>query len=280
MNILNELSLPCGCCIGCKMDRSRQWAMRCYHESKLHESNCFITLTYNKDHLPDGNTLEYRDFQLFMKRLRKRTPKKIRFFMCGEYGEKGDRPHFHACIFGYDFNDRIHFKTNPSGAKIYTSKKLDSLWIDKNDNSMGFCTVGNVDFNSAAYVARYIVKKQGGRDAKEHYQSIDRETGEVFQREPEFIHMSLKPGIGYGFYLKYKDDLFNHDICVIEGKEMKPPKYYYKKLKLDMDSRYDRIQFEREIRSRRLAEDNTPERLEVKEKVMKARMQFLKRDII
>lgn len=289
-NVLHELTLPCGSCIGCKMERSRQWAVRCVHESQLYQDNCFITLTYNSEHLPDGREIDYRDFQLFMKRLRKRFTyrvkrkyfgpvgsKIIRFFACGEYGETYTRPHFHAVIFNLDFDDRVYFKTSPSGAKIYTSKTLDSIWTDKAGNSIGYATVSDCNFATAAYVARYVFKKELSDNSK--YDYIDPETGEVHSREPELLRMSLRPGIGAGFYEKYKSDMFPHDYCVIEGKQMKPPKFYYKKLAEDDGFMYDAIQYEREIRSRERSEDNTPERMEVKEKVLTARLSFLKREL-
>lgn len=243
----------------------------------MHEENSFITLTYNDQHIPDGFDLDYTDFQKFMKRLRKKFhPKKVRFFACGEYGETFTRPHFHACLFGISFNDRLYFKTTKAGAKIYTSKTLDRLWTDSSGNPIGYATVGNVDFESAAYVARYTFKKELGRDGKSHYQFIDPETGEVHDRQPEFVRMSLggrggQGGIGTPFYEKYKADIFPRDICVIQGKEMKPPKFYYKKLKESGDLCFDEIQYNRELKSRRYAEDSTPERLEVREKVLTAK---------
>lgn len=217
-DVVQWLHLPCGVCEGCRLERSRQWAIRCMHEASLQERNCFITLTYNDEHLTEYNDLCYKDFQLFMKRLRKRfTGQKIRFFMCGEYGEIGARPHFHACIFGIDFNDRVYFKVSKSGSKIYTSKTLDNLWTDRGGDSIGFATVGDVNFNSAGYVARYIMKKRLGRNSDKFYEEINLETGEVFKRTKEFNKMSLKPGIGAGFYEKWLSDIFPSDYCVVNG---------------------------------------------------------------
>lgn len=278
-NQLGSISIPCGNCIGCRMERARQWAIRCMHEASLYESNVFVTLTYNEAHLPDGQDLRYEDFQKFMKRLRKKFPeRKIRFFMCGEYGENRGRPHYHACLFNVSFDDRVHFKTGPAGSPIYTSETLSILWSDRNGDPIGFATLGNVDFASAAYVARYVMKKKLGVGSDEEYKFIDIETGEVHQRDLEFNRMSLKPGIGKGFYEKFKRDMYPYDLVVMNGKEMKPPKYYYKLLAKDDGFTYDEIKFVREQRARMCAEDNTPERLEVKEKVLDARLQFLKRN--
>jgi len=158
-----QVSLPCGQCVGCRLERSRQWAVRCVHESQLHKENCFITLTYAPEHLPQNSSLDYRDFQLFMKRLRKRfTGKSIRFYMCGEYGENFGRPHFHACIFGHNFDDLKLWKTQ-NDVPLFRSKTLEELW------PFGHSSVGTVTFESAAYVARYIMKKVTGDAAAEHY---------------------------------------------------------------------------------------------------------------
>jgi hypothetical protein len=171
------VKLPCGSCVGCRLERSRQWALRCMHEAKMHPENCFITLTYNDLHLPDDRSLNYEHFQLFMKRLRKMIRdediraagdgvpffRKVRFYMCGEYGEKLGRPHFHACIFGYNFPDRKFWQKTSSKSSLDRSAILESLW------PYGYSSVGNVTFESAAYVARYIMKKVGGDAADEHY---------------------------------------------------------------------------------------------------------------
>lgn len=290
-DVVAELRLPCGQCDGCRLERARQWAVRCIHESKMHDRNCFITLTYNDAHLPVYGNLVYDDFQRFMKRLRKSychyLPSKkyqgpfmpVRFFMCGEYGENNRRPHFHACLFGIDFDDKVYFKSSGSGAKIFTSEALDKLWRDEGGDSIGFATVGAVTFDSAGYVARYVMKKKLGHGSDKEYEEIDMETGEVFHREKEFNRMSLKPGIGYGFYQKYKSDLFPQDICVINGVATKPPRYYYKKLAKEQPLLYDDIAWDRALKAAEKRDDNTPERLEVKEKVLKAKVKFLKREL-
>lgn len=291
-DVVHEIRLPCGCCDGCKLERSRQWAVRCMHEASLYEQNAFITLTYNDEHLPLYNDLDYRDFQLFMKRLRKRfTGRKIRFFMCGEYGENNGRPHFHACLFNISFDDRVHFKNSSSGSKIYTSKILQSLWCTKEArctrdylcdgcvNSIGYCTVGDVNFQSAGYVARYVMKKRYGRGNDEVYQEIDKGTGEVITRAREFTRMSLKNGIGYDFYKKWKSDIFPNDYCVVNGVQTKPPKYYTKKLAEEDEKMYDCVITERAINGISRSADNTLDRLEVKEKVLQARLKLLKREL-
>ena len=269
-DVVRSLQLPCGKCIGCRLERSRQWAMRCMHEASLYERNCFITLTYNDKNLPEDRSLNYVDFQLFMKRFRKRFPNtKIRFYMAGEYGEKFGRPHFHACIFNFDFPDRKYLRTTGSGSKLFTSQILEELW------PFGYSSVGDVNFQSAAYVARYIMKKVTGKDSWKNY--VDEDSGVV--KTPEFNKMSLKPGIGTGWYQKFKSDVYPHDYVVVNGVKVKPPKFYDRKLQKDNPFEYDQLLYDRELSARDRAEDNVPERLAVKEQVLSARLSMLKRTI-
>lgn len=273
-DISRSLNLPCGQCIGCRLERSRQWAMRCMHEAQLHQHNCFITLTYDDAHLPSDQSLHYKDFQLFLKRLRKKyTGVQIRYYMAGEYGENYGRPHFHACIFGHDFHDKKLWKRTSSGSLIYRSEDLETLW------PFGYSSIGDVNFESAAYVARYIMKKQTGKHSEKHYQYTSLETGEIVQMKPEFNKMSLKPGIGYEWYKKYRSDVYPHDYVVIRGKQVKPPKFYDKKYKTDYPYEYDELIYNREKRAKLNFADNTPERLAVKEQVAQAKLQKLKRTL-
>jgi hypothetical protein len=271
---VKSLSLPCGQCIGCRLERSRQWAMRCMHEAQLHQHNCFITLTYDDAHLPSDKSLHYKDYQLFVKRLRKKFGNtKIRYYMAGEYGENFGRPHFHACLFGIDFHDKKLWKRTPSGSLIYRSADLETLW------PFGYSSIGDVNFESAAYVARYIMKKVTGKGQDNHYTETDQETGEITKRKPEFNKMSLKPGIGYEWYKKYTSDVYPHDYVVIRGKKVKPPKYYDKNYKNDYPYEFDEILYKRETSAKLNYADNTIERLAVKEKVAQAKLQKLKRNL-
>lgn len=248
--------------------------MRCVHESKLYDSNCFVTLTYDSDHIPADGSLNYDHFQKFMKRLRKRfASTRVRFYMCGEYGEITFRPHYHACLFGFDFPDKELFKTTGSGSKIYTSKILEALW------PFGLSSVGEVTFESAAYVARYCMKKVTGHNAKAHYERVDQDTGEIYQLAPEFNHMSLKPGIGATWYSKWKKDVYPHDFVVVNGKEVKPPKYYDTLFSREFPDAFEELKFRREADGRSRYLDNTPERLAVKAKVTQARISTLQRSL-
>lgn len=270
-----QISLPCGQCIGCRLERSRQWAMRCIHEAQLHQNNCFITLTYNDEHLPKDLSLDHRDFQLFFKRLRKANPHiKIRYYMAGEYGTNFGRPHFHACIFGYDFHDKKLFKRTTADSLIYTSEELEKLW------PYGYSTVGDVTFESAAYVARYIMQKQTGKDVnKDHYTYCDLQTGELIKIQPEYNKMSLKPGIGADWYKKYKTDVYPHDFVEVRGKKLKPPKYYDRLFSKENPYEYDQILYTREKQAKLRPEEHSYERLLVKETVTKAKLQKLKRKL-
>lgn len=264
-----DLTLPCGQCVECRLERSRQWAVRCMHEAQLHESNVFVTLTYDEQHVP--RSLEYRDFQLFMKKVRRRFGA-VRFYMCGEYGERFDRPHFHACLFGLFLSDLVLFKDS-EGVKLYTSKLLDSCW------GRGFVTVGDVTFESAAYVARYVMKKVTGGRAEAHYSRVDLTTGELFSLVPEFTKMSLKPGIGRRWIEKYVDDVYNYDHVIVRGREAKPPRYYDKYLAAVDPLRFESLEPGRIAKAERSASENTPERLAVRRVVTTARLKLKRRSL-
>ena len=266
----DQLQLACGQCIGCRLERSRQWAVRCVHEARSHDSNSFVTLTYNNENLPEHSALVYSHFQLFMKRLRKRIGKPIRFFMCGEYGEEFNRPHYHACIFGYDFPDRkIHSRTG-SNHFIYYSQLLSDCWPH------GFSSCADFSFETAAYVARYVCKKVTGQAANFHYQRVDPDTGECFSIPAEFCHMSLKPGIGFDWYSKYgRTDVEVRDSVVINGVECSVPRYYMKLLRRNNLLQYNEVKAQREFANYLHRGDNTDERLAVKEIVKIAQISKL-----
>lgn len=269
-----ELKLPCGWCIGCRLEKSRQWALRCLHEASLYDFNCFVTLTYDNENMPDNGNLVYRDFQLFMKKLRKHThPSKVRFFMGGEYGEKLGRPHFHACLFNYrPIDGKPIGKRN--GHVLYESATLTKLW------GKGHVSFGSLTFQSAAYVARYCMKKTTGSLAKFVYENhLDPETGEIFNFEPEFAHMSLKPGIGAGWFEKYKTDVYPSDRLAHDGRLVRPPKYY--------DNLIDKIdalllrsvKLDRAEAAALRYSEQTPARLAVQETVLQASISTLKRNL-
>lgn len=269
-----NMRLPCQRCVGCRLERSRQWAMRIMHEASLHEHNSFVTLTYHEDNLPVGNSLNHRDWQLFAKRLRKHFPNaKIRYYGAGEYGTENGRPHFHAILFGLTFTDLTFWKRTRSGNRLFRSATLERLW------PYGYSSVGAVTFESAAYVARYIMAKITGPHASDHYTVVQLDTGEIFTRRPEYNFMSLKPGIGADWFAKYSKDVFPHDRVVRDGVESKPPRYYDKLLRRVDPDLYNLIKSDREIAAFKNLDDNTTRRLRAKEQVTEAAISVLKRGL-
>jgi len=201
--------IPCGVCIGCRLEKSRQWAIRITHEASLWDSNVFVTLTYDDENCP--SSLNVKDYQLFMKRLRKHfNQEKIRFFMGAEYGEQTHRPHYHAILFNCDFPDKT-IVTQNQNSTLYNSQMLNDLW------QKGHTSVGEVTLASAQYVAKYTLKKISGPKAREHYNG----------KKPEFAIMSRKPGIGTGWIEKFHKDVYPDDFVVTpNGQKAKVPKFY------------------------------------------------------
>lgn len=250
--------LPCGRCIGCRLARSGQWAVRCMHEASLSDNNCFITLTFDEKHLPFNLTLDHRDHQLFMKRLRKKFGPKIRFYHCGEYGDTYGRPHYHTLLFNFDFPDKEIWRIR-DGQPLYRSPSLESLW------PYGFSSIGAVTFESAAYVARYCMKKITGPMSDDHYLTLNPVTGELFKRVSEYNTMSRRPGIAKMWYTKYYKDVYPEDFVVMNGHKVRPPRYYDSQYELEFPNEYLELKSRREDAMFKLADDNTPERLEVRE---------------
>ena len=259
-----ETQVGCGRCIGCRLEYSRQWAIRCMHENQMHDWSSFITLTYDDEHLPFGGTLYPKHLTDFWKRLRAKLGIKLLYFACGEYGEKLERPHYHACIFGWDFPDRYHWRTS-HGHPLYRSDTLEALW------TFGNSEIGEVTFESAAYVARYVTKKVNGDRAQSHYERVDLETGEVFSLLPEFTRMSLKPAIGKTWLEKFGSEVYPSDEVVVNGKQVKPPRYYDGLLERRDPELYGVLK-ESRLSAAKESPDNTPERLRVREKVKEAQL--------
>lgn len=273
----NSFLLPCGKCLGCRLDRSRDWAARCTHEAQLHQFNCFVTLTYSDENLPEDRSLNHAHFQRFIHEVRRHpTFKGIRvsYLMCGEYGEQTLRPHYHAILFGIDFPDKKHYATR-QGNRIFTSALLDKLWPH------GQSKIGAVSPQSAAYVARYSVQNSGPKFPAGHYQWLNKTTGEIVTVKPEYGRMSTRPAIGKHWYAKFASDIHAFDSLVLQGKEFKPPRYYDKLLKQLNPERFA------EIKASRLQKADTPvnhwnnttERLRVRETVKQSKIQSLKRDL-
>lgn len=238
------------------------------------DKNCFVTLTYAPGHLPPNASLEHNDYQRFMKRVRKHYQgRTIRYYMCGEYGEQQQRPHYHACLFNVDFREDRQLKgKSGSGFPYFEQKELTRLWPH------GFATVQDLVPETASYCARYIMKKALGEDAKTAYDIID-EDGVITRRAPEYSAMSLKPGIGAAWYDKYKRDVYPHDFVIQNGQQKQVPRYYDKLLKREKAVILDEIEHARQLRGQAAAPDNTDARRLVRETVHLAKVSTLKRNL-
>ena len=259
------LELPCGQCVECRLARSREWATRCMLETKDHKNNYFITLTYNNDNLPKGNginidtgeifevgTLKPKDLQDFMKRLRITWERKynitnIRYYACGEYGEQYARPHYHAIIFGLPIFDLKPDHRSKKGNMNYRSDEIEKIW------GKGRIAIGTVTWDSCAYTARYVMKKQTGK-GKEEYKKI-------IGVEPEFVRMSRRPGIARNYYEQHKKNIYECDEIWISTRKgvqkVKPSKYYDKLFDIEEHEELEEIK-----RKRRANADITQQQIE------------------
>lgn len=199
------MAVPCGRCIACRVSKTREWAVRLVNELEAHKCASFITLTYDPEHLPKDNGLQKRDLQLFWKRLRKEVNyDRLRYFACGEYGDKYGRPHYHAVLYGL-------------GCDSSSNKLVSDAW------GLGLTHSGNVTYQSARYVAQYCQKKLSGQMAENKYQG----------RQAPFALMSK--GIGLDYALKNAESI-QKNLCVkIDGKPVGLPRYYRKKIDIDLD---------------------------------------------
>lgn len=307
-SLYETIKLRCGRCSGCRLDRSRSWAVRCVHEASLYEKNCFITLTYNDKKLPKDGSLNKKDFQDFMKRLRFHTqgyqaviknldneiveilkPEQvqeqidydldenykvtfpIRYYMCGEYGDQLQRPHYHAALFNFDFKDKTLWKQS-NGVKLFRSESLESIW------DQGYVAIGDVTWQSAAYIARYILKKYNGKLAVTRYiNTINQITGEIQYYEKEFTLMSSKPGIARYWYEKFKNDVFPKDFTTINGIKFQAPSYYDKIYDAQHPEKMDKIKDNRKNRALQRKEAYHPDRLKAKEFITNQKLTKLNR---
>lgn len=241
------------------------------HEAQLWSDNCYLTLTFSDEHLPPDYSVHVRDWQLFMKSFRKFVyPKKIRFYMGAEYGDENLRPHYHAIIFNYDFNDKIFFKKNHRGDNLYTSPSLSKIW------PYGFATLGDVTFESAAYVSRYVCKKQTGEQAASFYLRQNPVTKFWHQVEPEFSLCSRRPGIASDWLKKYKTDVYPSDFIVARNMKMVPPRFYDNQLS---EEELTALKRRRKKNGLRQKANQTPARLRVRATVRDARTKNLRRTL-
>lgn len=284
------IEIPCGICLGCRLDHANMWATRVWMETKCWNTNCFVTLTYNEQNLPKNKQLIKKDMQDFFKRLlkleegreewenpiTKEIQKPIRRFYCGEYGEKNKRPHYHAALFNYKPKDLKPYKTNRHGDMLYTSKTLQKIW------GHGFVIIGELNYKSACYIARYVQKKAGISGRK--LPKILRSKTKV----DEFIEMSRCPGIGLQYWMENKEKIKRNGGILIkindEVKNKKIPRYFKKKWEEEYREEYDkfvaenRMRMEKEINQVLSKTTLTKEEyLKVQEESLKERTKILKR---
>jgi hypothetical protein len=292
------IDVPCGQCTGCRLDHSRVWAARCMHEAKMHKHNCFLTLTYNDKNLPkiDGiPTLDKTDLQKFLKRLRshieynwrKKTGYEgsikhkclnyphIKYYACGEYGTKNHRPHYHICLFGYQFSKLKKWKYIPkTKSTLFRSEELESLWTH------GFSSIGELNFETAAYTARYCMKKAKGKNKESHYEVFTKlDTGEVISKEPEFALMSRNPGIGKKYLQHYKNDIYPRDFIYVRGQKTKVPKYYDNVMLKEDPKLMEKVKGKRRHEAKQNHEENSLARLKTKEYCKQQSITNLQRSI-
>jgi len=202
--------VACGRCSSCRWLMTRQWALRCALEAKMHKQSTFLNLTYSPEHLPENGTLVVKHLQDFVKRLRSFCEYhhniKIRHYGAGEYGEKKGRAHYHIIIFGYDFPDLKFWRNTGRGFKLYRSEQAEKLW------TFGHVEIGSVTFNTAGYVAGYVRKKITGAPAAEWYG----------KRIPEFAIQSKHPPIGWT-WMQANPWVWEEDEIRMAGKSFRPP---------------------------------------------------------
>lgn len=306
-----KMDVACGQCLGCRLDRSRMWAVRCVHEASLHErdrGNCFITLTYRdpvectleqlaeRRHVPEDWSLNLSHFVGFMKRLRSSLSHSIKFFHCGEYGKrcrhgfeisrtrcpigcKVGRPHYHALLFNHRFDDLEQYGQR-DGEPRWTSPTLEKLW------GYGFVDCGELTFESAAYVARYVLKKRTGSMADEHYSYID-DYGNMCWLRPEYVTMSrggrTGKGLAHDWYSKFKGDLFPSDEVPVPGPQpkvlKKVPRYYEQMLRREDEEAHEKLKAMRLAYRQEHEAEYDPARLEAKYKCKKAQTKTLERTL-
>lgn len=246
------MHIRCGMCNGCKFDHARDWAIRCYHESKLHQQACFVNPTYAPEFLPPHGTLDKRDLQLFLHRFRKAvTPAKIRYFAAGEYGTKKGRPHYHLVIFGWEPSERKLIGMTEKGNPIYQDELLQKCW------GKGRITWSDFDAAAARYVAHYTadklksyaVDKIDPETGLRPYEVLDESSGQIWKLTPEFQLQSLKPGIGIDWLKQYWHEVFPADSVVMNGKQYPPPRAYYKWLKENQPEVFDTVKRSRQAKS-------------------------------
>ena len=267
----DAVTVPCGSCLGCRKDQARAWAIRIVHESQIRPPAFFGTLTYKPEELPENGSLDREACQRFLKRLRKRSKSRVSYYLCGEYGEETDRPHYHSVFFGAKFLDRDRVTTR-NNSPVWRSATLDASW------QHGLTELTSMNFGAAMYVAGYVQKKVRQKEDPEFYTRVDPKTGELFSIEPEFALMSRRPAIGRDWLFKYWRDVYPRDFVTVDGRFYKPPRYYDKKMEEINPDIMEEVRYQRW----KDAEEIGDEELILQEKVMRHRKRTMggKRDAL
>lgn len=248
--------IPCGRCLGCRLDYSKAWANRMTMESitmtkeykptiqglfsndlrwqanEMEFEPWFITFTYDDQHLPrgcvneDGSqhfTLFMKDFQDFMKRLRVNRYRQygyegsIKYYYAGEYGDTTMRPHYHAIMWYLPLHKLRYYAKTALGDILYNDPEITDLW------GKGHVVIARANWNTCAYTARYVMKKQNMT-----YSEQCELFGNIGISAP-YVRMSRNPGIGIEFFEKHKDEIYTYDQIVLpankkgEVNTCKPP---------------------------------------------------------
>lgn len=257
--LVKEMKLPCGKCIECRIDYSRQWAMRGACELQTSSTASFLTLTYNSENLPPDGSLQKSHYQKFLKRLR-RAGYKFTYMLAGEYGSKLSRPHYHAIIFGEDFKQGSYTAPVQQTAEmpLYVNDKITNIW------GKGYVVMGEVSFAAIQYVAGYITKKINGDMAKDHYKG----------KLPEFMRVSLKTPIGSRWFDKYASDVYPRDEFIHDGKAMRPPKYFQRRYAKQNPEKALDLSVKRETVAESMSGQWTPERLAARKAITLAKFKM------
>lgn len=296
--------VPCGKCITCKLRKSLEWATRVTHELETTGLGCFITLTINEESMIRRGfhykgewhppfSIYKRSLQKFFKRLRKATAidvpdpdtgrtkkvyQKFRYLACGEYGEKLGRPHYHICLLGYDFADKFYWRQSPSGHPCYRSPLLERVW-SINGNPIGHAEIGELNFQTAAYTARYTLAKKPHSEDYQHAYGYNQETGEILfsHVHPEFLLMSK--GIGKDWWNRYRTDTDKDYIETIDGKTVAVPRYYDRLREAFDPESLERLKVNRELKALEQLDESRPKRRLARNTVKEAQASKLKRNL-
>lgn len=225
---MKPLHVPCGKCPSCQENYKKDLLIRAVCEYEYCDKAMFITLTVDEEHMEEvfpERSLRHEPFQRFIKRFRKLiSPHKIRYLMCGEYGELGNRPHYHCIIFDFSFDDMYLFKTGKN--PLFRSPTLEGLW------TYGFSSIGNFSGAGAAYLAKYVVKSRLESD-------IERITANgILLKKPYIQYPRSKKfgGLGYRYFLEHKKEMFELGYCLLQnGTKVAIPRYFKKKLRESED---------------------------------------------